>query len=116
SLSWPLTVLLKTLQASARSIAQICALQRRKVHLSTRIVAGWVLGLGQVPVTILGIPRAGPFLDDDFDGLALVLVEHVIDAAGGGGTHVPAAPALPRERDDHQDDCHRPDNRGYRPG
>jgi hypothetical protein len=40
-----------------------------------------VLQLRQIAVLVLGIPRLGAALDDDLDGLSLVLVQHAVNSA-----------------------------------
>src|SRR5262245_25154100 len=69
----------------------------------------------QVAVLVLRIARLGPFLEDDLDGVPLVLVQHVVDDSGRAGADAAAAAVGPGltngeyEEDDRED----PDDRGH---
>src|SRR5688500_6535313 len=56
-------------------------------------------------VGVLGVAIAGLLFDDQLDGVALVLVEQIVDRAGGAGAWaaVPAAPLREDRRDQHAD-------------
>lgn len=64
-----------------------------------------MLQVGQVTVGILRITRLGALFDDDFQRVALVLVEHVVNCAGGGGSWtVRPASDTRQQRDDAEED------------
>src|SRR4029077_13131477 len=71
--------------------------------------------LGEVPVLVLGVARLGTLLHDDFDRLALVLVEHVVDDARRARADAARAALLLRlpDRDDEQHDRREPDERAH---
>jgi len=80
------------------------------------VAAGRSLPLGideirQVAVAVFRILGRGALFDDDLDGVPLVLVQHVVDGAGGAGADAAAAALAARlaDRDDEQHDHDQPD-------
>ena len=65
-----------------------------------------MLQVGQVTVRILRITSPGALLDDDFERVAFVFVEHVVNRASGGGPWPPRTAADTRQQhhDDSEDD------------
>src|SRR5260221_4211494 len=72
-----------------------------------------LLEIGQVAVGVFRIPRSGLVLDDHLDGVALALVEQIVDRAVRARPRAPASAAPFRE--DRHDQDHDKDENDYGP-